>query len=215
MVLTLWGNFQKERYMNNKKNNAEKIELGIGDALLVIDIQNDFLPGGRLAVKEGDHVIPVMNNYIDRFIQRQLPVFATRDWHPKNHGSFIKQGGPWPDHCIAGSNGAEFARSLHLPANAPVFSTGIEVENDGYSGFENPDLNKLLEKLSVSRLFIGGLATDYCVLHTVCDALNRNYKVLLLTDAVCAVNVHNQDGEQAINKMISKGAIPITLTMIQ
>ena len=215
MVLTLWGNFQKERYMNNKKNNAEKIELGIGDALLVIDIQNDFLPGGRLAVAEGDHVIPVMNNYIDRFIQRQLPVFATRDWHPKNHGSFIKQGGPWPDHCIAGSTGAEFARSLHLPATVPVFSTGIEVENDGYSGFENPDLNKLLEKLSVSRLFIGGLATDYCVLHTVCDALNQNYKVLLLTDAVRAVNVHHQDGEQAINKMISKGAIPITLAMIQ
>jgi nicotinamidase/pyrazinamidase len=208
-------NFQKERYMNNKKNNAEKIELGIGDALLVIDIQNDFLPGGRLAVAEGDHVIPVMNNYIDRFIRRQLPVFATRDWHPKNHGSFIKQGGPWPDHCIADSTGAEFARSLHLPTTVHVFSTGIEVENDGYSGFENPELNKQLEKLNVSRLFIGGLATDYCVLHTVCDALKLNYQVMLLTDAVRAVNVHNQDGEQAINKMISKGSIPIILAMIQ
>lgn len=215
MVLTLWGNFQKERYMSNKKNNAEKIELGIGDALLVIDIQNDFLPGGRLAVAVGDQVIPVMNNYIDRFIQRQLPVFATRDWHPKNHGSFIKQGGPWPEHCIAGSTGAEFARDLYLPATAPVFFTGIEVENDGYSGFENPDLNKQLQQLGISRLFIGGLATDYCVLYTVCDALNRNYEVLLLTDAVRAVNVHKQDGEQAINKMILKGAIPITLAMIQ
>jgi nicotinamidase/pyrazinamidase len=215
MVLTLWGNFQKERYMSNKKNNAEKIELGIGDALLVIDIQNDFLPGGRLAVAVGDQVIPVMNNYIDRFIQRQLPVFATCDWHPKNHGSFIKQGGPWPEHCIAGSTGAEFARDLYLPATAPVFSTGIEVENDGYSGFENPDLNKQLQQLGISRLFIGGLATDYCVLYTVCDALNRNYEVLLLTDAVRAVNVHKQDGEQAINKMILKGAIPITLAMIQ
>jgi nicotinamidase/pyrazinamidase len=215
MVLTLWSNFQKERYMNNKKNNAEKIELGIGDALLVIDIQNDFLPGGRLAVAEGDQVIPVMNNYIDRFIQRQLPVFATRDWHPKNHGSFIKQGGPWPEHCIAGSTGAEFARDLYFPATAPVFSTGIEVENDGYSGFENPELNKQLQQLGISRLFIGGLATDYCVLNTVCDALNRNYEVLLLTDAVRAVNVHKQDGEQAINKMILKGAILITLAMIQ
>ena len=201
--------------MNNDKNNTDKVELGIGDALLIIDIQNDFLPGGRLAVPEGDHVIPVLNNYIDRFIQRQLPVFATRDWHPKNHGSFIKQGGPWPDHCIAGSNGAEFARSLHLPASAPVFSTGIEAENDGYSGFENPDLNEQLKKLSVSRLFIGGLATDYCVLHTVCDARVLKYQVLLLVDAVRAVNVHRQDGEQAINQMISKGAIPITLAMIQ
>ena len=185
--------------MNNDKNNTDKVELGIGDDLLIIDIQNDFLPGGRLAVPEGDHVIPVMNNYIDRFIQRQLPVFATRDWHPKNHGSFIKQGGPWPDHCIAGSNGAEFARSIHLPASAPVFSTGIEAENDGYSGFENPDLNEQLKKLSVSRLFIGGLATDYCVLHTVCDARVLKYQVLLLVDAVRAVNVHRQDGEQAIN----------------
>ena len=201
--------------MNNKKNNADKVELGVGDALLAIHLQNDFLPGGWLAVAEGDQVIPVMNNYIDRFIQRQLPVFATRDWHPTNHGSFIKQGGPWPEHCIAGSTGAEFARGLHLPATVHIFSTGIEVENDGYSGFENPDLNKQLEKLSISRLFIGGLATDYCVFHTVCDALNLNYQVLLLTDAVRAVNVHRQDGEQAINKMILKGAVPITLVMIQ
>jgi nicotinamidase/pyrazinamidase len=215
MVLNSVGQFSKERVMNNKKSNAEKIELGIGDALLVIDIQNDFLPGGRLAVTEGDQVIPVMNNYIDCFIQWQLPVFATRDWHPKNHGSFIKQGGPWPEHCIAGSTGAEFARGLHLPATVPVFSTGIEVENDGYSGFENPDLNKQLQRFGVSRLFIGGLATDYCVLKTVCDALDLNYQVLLLTDAIRAVNVHRQDGEQAINKMILKGAIPITLAMIQ
>ncbi|MFZ2169829.1 MAG: isochorismatase family protein, partial [Methylococcaceae bacterium] len=163
--------------MNNKNINADKVELGVGDALVVIDIQNDFLPGGRLAVAEGDHVIPVMNNYIDRFVQRQLPVLATRDWHPKNHGSFIQQGGPWPEHCIAGSTGAEFARDLHLPAFVPAFSTGIEVDKDGYSGFENPDLDKHLEKLSISRLFIGGLATDYCVFNTVCDALNRNYQV--------------------------------------
>ena len=215
MVLNSVGQFSKERVMNNKKSNAEKIELGIGDALLVIDIQNDFLPGGRLAVTEGDQVIPVMNSYIDCFIQRQLPVFATRDWHPKNHGSFINQGGPWPEHCIAGSTGAEFARGLHLPATVPVFSTGIEVENDGYSGFENPDLNKQLQQFGVSRLFIGGLATDYCVLKTVCDALDLNYQVLLLADAIRAVNVHSHDGEQAINKMILKGAIPITLAMIQ
>ena len=201
--------------MNNNKINTDKIELGIGDALLAIDIQNDFLPGGRLAVADGDQVIPVMNAYIDRFIQRQLPVLATRDWHPKNHGSFIQQGGPWPEHCIAGSTGAEFASGLHLPLTAPVFSTGIAVESDGYSGFENPDLNKQLQELSISRLFIGGLATDYCVLNTVCDALDLNYQVLLLTDAVRAVNVDSQDGEQAINKMILKGAIPITLAMIQ
>lgn len=201
--------------MNNKKNNVDKLELGRGDALLVIDIQNDFLPGGRLAVPDGDQVIPVMNCYIDRFTQRQLPVFATRDWHPKNHDSFIQQGGPWPEHCIAGSTGAEFAPGLNLPATVHIISTGMEAEKDGYSGFENTDLKKQLEQLSVSRLFTGGLATDYCVLHTVCDALNLNYQVLLLTDAVRAVNVHLQDGKQAINKMLVKGAIPLTLAMIQ
>lgn len=201
--------------MNIKKHNADIVELGAGDALLVIDIQNDFLPGGHLAVAEGDLVIPVMNNYIECFCQRQLPVLATRDWHPANHGSFVEQGGPWPEHCIAGSTGAEFAQGLHLPARAPVFPTGKEVEMDGYSGFENPDLNRQLQQMAVSRLFIGGLATDYCVLHTVCDALNLNYQVLLLMDAVRAVNVHRYDGQEAINKMILKGAIPITFGMIQ
>jgi nicotinamidase/pyrazinamidase len=201
--------------MNSKKHNADRIDLGIGDALLVIDIQNDFLPGGRLAVAEGDLVIPVMNNYIERFSQRQLPVLATRDWHPNNHRSFIEQGGPWPEHCIAGSAGAEFAQGLQLPDSVPVFSTGMEVEMEGYSGFENPDLNRQLQQMTVNRLFIGGLATDYCVFHTVCDALNLKYQVLLLMDAVRAVNVHRYDGQEAINKMILKGAIPVTFGMIQ
>jgi nicotinamidase/pyrazinamidase len=201
--------------MNIRKNNTGKVELGIDDALLVIDIQNDFLPGGRLAVPESDLVIPVMNNHIDRFIERHLPVFATRDWHPNNHQSFHQQGGPWPEHCIAGSTGAEFAHDLYLPATVQIFSKGTEVEDEGYSDFENPEMKKQLEKLNVSRLFIGGLATDYCVLYTVCDALNLNYQVLLLTDAIRAVNVHRQDGERAINNMILKGAIPITLAMVQ
>ncbi len=201
--------------MSNNLYAPVNIELGTGDALLAIDLQNDFLPGGRLAVTEGDRVIPVMNHYIDRFIQRQLPVFATRDWHPKNHGSFVQQGGPWPEHCVAGSTGAEFAPDLHLPAMVHIFSTGIEVENDGYSGFENSDLKMQLDKLGITRLFIGGLATDYCVFHTVCDALDLGYQVLLLIDAIRAVNVNSGDGEQAIDMMALKGAIPITLAMIR
>lgn len=201
--------------MNNKNINADKFELGAGDALLAIDIQNDFLPGGRLAVAEGDQVIQAMNMYIDCFIRRQLPVFATRDWHPKNHHSFVQHGGPWPEHCVAGSTGAKFANSLHLPETVNIISKGTKADTDGYSGFENPCLKTQLEKLSVSRLFIGGLATDYCVFNTVCDALNLNYQVLLLTDAVHAVNVHRHDGEQAIKKMILKGAVPVTWAMIE
>ncbi|MFA6164624.1 MAG: isochorismatase family protein [Methylobacter sp.] len=201
--------------MNNKKSNADKIELDVGDALLVIDIQNDFLPVGSLAVPEGEQVIPVLNGYIDQFVKRQLPVFATRDWHPSNHCSFIQQGGPWPEHCITGSKGAEFSADLHLSASTHIISTGIDVDQEGYSGFENPVLKLQLDNAGVSRLFIGGLATDYCVLSTVRDALNYHYKVLLLIDAIRAVNVRPQDGENAINEMIQQGAKPITLSMIR
>lgn len=201
--------------MTNKQKSTDKIELGKGDALLVIDIQNDFLSGGSLAVPEGDQVIPVLNGYIDQFSHRQLPVFATRDWHPANHSSFIQQGGPWPEHCIADSKGAEFANGLHFPASTYIISTGTDVEQDGYSGFENPALKLQLDNADAKRLFIGGLATDYCVLNTVRDALSYHYQVLLLTDAIHAVNVQRHDGENAIHEMIQKGAMPITLTMIR
>ena len=200
--------------MTNKRKSTDQIELGKGDALLISDIQNDFLPGGSLAVPEGEQVIPVLNGYIDRFSNRQLPVFATRDWHPANHCSFIRQGGPWPEHCIAGSKGAEFSADLHLPASAYIISKGTDVEREGYSSFSNRTFKQQLDNAGVRRLFIGGLATDYCVLNTVRDALNYHYKVFLLIDAIRAVNVQKQDGENAINEMIEKGAIPITLSMI-
>ena len=201
--------------MTNKQKNTDKIELAKGDALVIIDIQNDFLPGGSLAVPEGDQVIPVLNGYIDQFIERQLPVLATRDWHPSNHCSFIQQGGPWPEHCIAGTRGAEFASDLHLPASVNVFSKATDADQDSYSDFANPTFKKQLDNMEVRRLFIGGLATDYCVLSTVRDALNYHYKVLLLIDAIRAINVRQQDGENAINEMIQKGAMPITLGMIR
>ena len=103
--------------ITNKQKSTDEIELGKGDALLISDIQNDFLPGGNLAVSDGDQIIPILNGYIDQFSNRQLPVFAIRDWHPPNHCSFIQQGGPWPEHCIAGPKGAEFASDLHLPVS--------------------------------------------------------------------------------------------------
>ncbi len=200
--------------MTNNRKIPDRIELGKGDALLISDIQNDFLSGGSLAVPEGNQVIPVLNGYIDKFINRQLPVFATRDWHPAKHCSFIRQGGPWPEHCIADSKGAEFSADLRLPASACIISKGTAVDSEGYSSFSNRTFKEQLDNAGACRLFIGGLATDYCVLNTVRDALNLHYGVLLLTDAIRAVNVRPHDGEQAINEMIEKGAIPITLAMI-
>jgi nicotinamidase/pyrazinamidase len=201
-------------FMSNTHSGYEKITLAEGDALVIVDLQNDFLPGGRLAVPDGGQVIPVLNGYIERFINQGLPLFATRDWHPKNHSSFIEQGGPWPEHCVAGTRGAEFSAELHLPASVRIISAGSEVERDGYSAFETPLCKQQLDSAGARRLFIGGLATDYCVLNTVRDALAFDYEVFLLTDAVKAINVQPRDGQKAIDEMVQKGAKPITLSMI-
>lgn len=190
------------------------VRLQSGDALLIIDIQNDFLPGGSLAVSDGDRIIPVVNDYIRKFLERDLAIFATRDWHPPNHGSFIRQGGPWPQHCIARSKGAEFPTLLLLPETAHIVSKGMDRDSDGYSGFAETALHSHLEHARIKRLFIGGLATDYCVLHTVRDALQYSYQVFLLQDAIRAVNVNPEDGDNAEREMLADGAEPITLEMI-
>jgi nicotinamidase/pyrazinamidase len=134
--------------MINKQKSTDEIEVGKGDALIIIDIQNDFLPNGNLAVPEGDQVIPVLNGFIDHFINRKLPVFATRDWHPSNHCSFIQQGGPWPEHCIAGTKGAEFSSALHLPVSVKIFSKASDAEQDSYSDFANPTFKEQLDKMN-------------------------------------------------------------------
>lgn len=190
------------------------VDLDLGDALLIVDMQNDFLPGGSLAVAGGDQVIPVINAYIAKFQQHDTPIYATRDWHSPNHSSFIRQGGPWPEHCVAGSKGAEFSPALLLPKTAEIFSTGFDKASDGYSGFEGTDLHSCLNHSRIKRLFIGGLATDYCVLHTVLDALQYHYQVFLLQDAIRAVNVNSEDGQNAVRTMLANGAQTLTLDMI-
>lgn len=184
-------------------------QLTSDDALVIVDVQNDFLPGGSLAVPSGDEVIPVLNQVIDVFSHRALPIFATRDWHPANHCSFKPQGGPWPPHCIAGNKGAEFSNQLRLPDSTIVVSKGIWPEADSYSGFEGTALETQLRSRGRKRLFVGGLATEYCVLHTVRDALLHGFRVAVLTDAVRAVNLAPGDGERAVRKMIALGAEPI------
>lgn len=177
-----------------------------GDALLVVDVQNDFLQGGALAVPHGDEVIPVLNRCIAVFVEKKLPVYASRDWHPADHCSFKAQGGPWQPHCLADSTGAGFAASLDLPPDATVISKADTLQHDAYSAFDGTDLDAHLKAAGIKRLFVGGLATDYCVLNSVQDALALGYQVVLLADAVRAVEVQPGDGEHALYKMHGMGA---------
>jgi nicotinamidase/pyrazinamidase len=187
------------------------LALQAGDALVVVDVQRDFLPGGALGVPEGDRVAPVLNRYIARFRARGLPIVFTRDWHPADHCSFHAQGGPWPPHCVAASDGAAFAPGLDVAADALVVSKATATAPDAYSGFQGTELAGWLRDHGCRRLFIGGLATDYCVLQTVLDALAEGFEVLLLRDAVRAVDVAPGDGARAEQAMIAAGARAIDL----
>ena len=193
---------------------AQKIRISPGAALIVVDVQNDFLPGGSLAVPDGDAVVPVLNRYLSRFAARELPVYATRDWHPANHCSFKARGGPWPPHCVAETHGAQFAAGLKFPSGTFVISKATQPDKDAYSGFEGTDLDARLRARKIKRLFIGGLATDYCVLNTVRDARRLDYDVYLLADAIRAVNINPDDGPKAEVEMQHLGAKPITLAAL-
>ena len=181
------------------------------DALLIIDVQNDFCPGGALAVADGDQVVPALNGYIEKFRQRNLPILATRDWHPAKTRHFKAFGGLWPPHCVQGSKGAEFRADLRLPADAVVVSAGMSPDEEGYSGFDGRDdrgveLADLLRRLGVERIFVGGLATDYCVKHTVLDGVKHGFRVVLLEDASRGVNLKPGDAERAVAELIRAGA---------
>lgn len=182
-----------------------------GDALIVVDVQNDFLPGGALGVPDGDQVVPVLLRYMDRFQSRGLPIFLSRDWHPPNHCSFRERGGPWPVHCVAGSPGALPPPGFHAPPSAVVIHKATEPDQDAYSAFQSTSLDERLRAAGVRRLFVGGLATDYCVLNTVKDARKLGYDVCLLTDGIRAVNVQPDDGRKAEEEMVHLGAVPIRL----
>jgi nicotinamidase/pyrazinamidase len=181
-----------------------------GDALVVVDVQNDFVTGA-LRVPDAAAIIPVMNRYIRDFRRRGLPIVATRDWHPADHVSFRERCGPWPAHCVAGTLGAAFAAGLELPADTLLVSKATQSSADAYSGFERTDMDRLLRARGIGRLFVGGLATDYCVLGTVRDALRLGYGVCLLADAIRAVNLRPGDGAAAERKMAQAGAMLMRL----
>lgn len=192
-------------------------------ALLLIDIQNDFLPGGALAVKEGDNIIPIVNQVVKKFDF----VIATQDWHPSNHKSFAsnhtgrKPGEVinlkgldqilWPDHCIHGSSGAEFSEHLEINPIKKVFVKGTDLDIDSYSGFfdnghmKSTGLSKYLKKNKIDEVFIAGLATDYCVKYTALDAMAEGFKTFVVADATMAVNLQPDDYEKAIEEMKDAG----------
>ena len=175
-------------------------------ALIVVDVQNDFCPGGSLAVAHGDEVVAPLNRLIKEFLDRGEPVFKTRDWHPAKTKHFAAYGGVWPVHCVQNTHGAEFHPDLIDDPRINIISKGIDESADGYSGFDGTQLAQLLREQDVEEVWVGGLATDYCVKHTVLDALHEGFRVKALADAMRAVNVNPADGTKAIEEMRSKGA---------
>ncbi len=187
-----------------------KISLNVHDALLIVDMQNDFLPGGNLAVRGSDAIISVVNNYIQNFAAAGLPIFASRDFHPADHISFQSRGGTWPPHCVAGSQGAEFHPDLHIPENAVIISKGTTQDAEAYSALDATPLRQQLRNNNIKRVFVCGLATDYCVHASVIDLLKADFSVFVLCDAIKAVDVQPGDGDRALKELTDKGALAIT-----
>ena len=180
-------------------------------ALLIVDVQNDFCPGGTLVVPEGDKIIPKLNKYIKIFSQKKLPIFASRDWHPKKTIHFKKFGGTWPVHCVQDTKGAAFHPKLKLPNGVILLYKGMDSEKDSYSVFQAKDSNgmeflTLLKYLGIQELYIGGLATDYCVRFTAIDALRNGFKINVLMDAIKGVNLKPNDSTEAIEEIVKAGA---------
>ncbi len=187
------------------------------DALVVVDLQNDFCPGGSLGIAGGDRVIPILNRYMQRFGELKAPIYASRDWHPPVTKHFQAHGGVWPPHCVQGTKGAEFHPAVTLPPDVVIVSKGMDPEQDAYSCFQAQDPDGMdfavsLGEHGIQRLFVGGLATDYCVRSTVLDALHEGFQVVVLEDAIGAVDLRPGDGDRAIEEMRAAGATFVTLT---
>ena len=176
-------------------------EIRPDDALVVVDVQHDFLPGGALGVAEGERIFAPIDELAPRFAR----VYATRDWHPADHSSFVQHGGPWPVHCVAGSHGAAFDERLALDDVDVVIDKGADRQTDGYSGFAATSLHADLRAHGVRRVFVCGLATDYCVKATALDAKAAGFDVVVLQDAAAAVNVNPGDEDRALDELRRNG----------
>ena len=182
------------------------------NALLIVDVQNDFCPGGALAVSRGDRVVAPLNRVADRFAARGHPVYASRDWHPPDTAHFRAFGGPWPPHCVAESAGAAFHPALRLPRDVIVITKGQDRRDHGYSAFDGVTAagRTLIDDLrrgGVTHVYVGGLTTDYCVKHTALDALRNGLRVTVIDDAIAGVNVTPGDADRAIEEMRQAGVV--------
>jgi nicotinamidase/pyrazinamidase len=194
-------------HTRNSWRRGNELGLTSGDAFLVIDVQRDFLPGGSLAIPDADAIIAPLNEYIAAFDRRDLPIILTRDWHPQNHCSFHSAGGPWPAHCVQGTDGACWPERLAIVPSARIVSKATHPQKDAYSAFAGTSLPALLRTLHIHRLFVAGLATDYCVRETVLDARAHGFDVVLLSDAMRAVNARPTDEAKAMADMQEAGAM--------
>lgn len=179
-------------------------ELGKRDALIVVDVQNDFCPGGRLAVPGGDAIIEVVNHWIGQARERGALVVASRDWHPHRHVSFDTAGGPWPEHCVQDTRGAEFHAGLELPGDVVKVSKGVRLDKDQHSAFDDTGLGDHLKKHGIERVWVVGLAQDVCVRATVLSALEEGFEAVLIADGTRAIDADG--GRKAVEEMRSAGA---------
>ena len=175
-----------------------------GDGLLLVDVQNDFCPGGALPIEQGDQIVPILNRWIEAAQERGLPIYASRDWHPLQHMSFQEQGGTWPPHCIQDTDGAKFHPGLNLPDNAVKITKGVRFDQDQNSAFDQTGLAEQLRHNGVTRLWVGGLAQDVCVLMSVLDARKLGFEVNVILEAMRPVTP--EGGEDAIREMKEVGA---------
>ena len=178
-------------------------DLKPGDALIVVDVQKDFCPGGALPIEKGDEVVPVLNRWIANAVARGVPVYASRDWHPLGHVSFAERGGPWAPHCIQDSDGARFHPDLKLPDSVVKVTKGVRFDQDQNSAFDQTGLAIQLRQDGIKRLWVGGLAEDVCVLATALDGRKNGFEVVLIENATRPVTL--QGGIKARGEMRDAG----------
>ena len=180
-------------------------KIGKSGALIIVDVQNDFCPGGALAVPDGDQVIPVLNQWIEAAEKSQAVIFATRDWHPPGHISFKARGGPWPPHCVQNTPGAELHGKLQLPDDATIINKGFDPDDDSYSCFDHTDLDLRLQAAGARCLWIGGLALDYCVMSTAQDAAKLGYEVHVIAAATRPIGTSHAEIQATVEQLRNAG----------